>query len=56
MQKMRTEMQELEKGTREELAAVLTADQLKIYDAKMEEIAQRRGRFGGRRGQGGGPQ
>jgi hypothetical protein len=54
MQKMRGEMEEIEKGTREELVPILSAEQLATYDTKMKEIAERRGQFGGgRRGPGG---
>jgi hypothetical protein len=51
MQKMRAEMDDLDKGTREELVPILSAEQLTAYDKKMAEFAERRGP-GGRRGQG----
>ncbi len=51
MQKMRAEMDDLDKGTREELVPILSAEQLAAYDKKMAEFTERRG-AGGRRGQG----
>ncbi|MEZ4700666.1 MAG: hypothetical protein R2834_10085 [Rhodothermales bacterium] len=52
MQKMRAEMQDLEKGTRDELATLLTAEQMATYDKKVAEMRPRGGP-GGRRGPGG---
>ncbi len=52
MQKMRAEMEDLDKGTRDELVPILSAEQLAAYDKKKAEFAERRG-AGDRRGQGG---
>lgn len=51
MQEMRAEMQVLEAGTREELAAILTVEQMATYDKKVAEMRPRGGP-GGRRGNG----
>ena len=53
---MRQEMQDLQAMTAEKLSAVLSDEEMKVYQETIAEIQERRrGQFGGRRGGGGSP-